>query len=68
MLAELAARGLGPALVPASVVAARADRLRAVALAGPPLRGRLALAWRAPAPGGPAARALVDHVRATAGP
>jgi DNA-binding transcriptional LysR family regulator len=64
MLAELAARGLGVALVPASVVAARPGRLRAVPVAGPQLRGRLALAWRPEGPGSPAAQALVAHARA----
>ncbi|MFD9961549.1 hypothetical protein [Amycolatopsis sp. NPDC058986] len=31
----------------------------------PALRGRIALAWRAAGPAGPAARALLDHLRAT---
>lgn len=68
-LAELAARGLGVAVVPQSVSRNRAD-LHPVALT-PELRGRLVLAWRAHGPVSPAARALIalarDHLRVGAG-
>lgn len=60
-LAELAARGLGVAIVPQSVARHRAG-LHAVALT-PALRGRLVLAWRASGPVSPAARALIGLAR-----
>src|SRR4029079_7487242 len=55
-LCELAERGLGVAIVPASVPRNR-DGLRALAIV-PQLRGRLVLAWRAGGPMSPAARVL----------
>lgn len=63
VLADLAARGLGLAVLPESLGAARAD-LHAAPIVEPELRGRLALAWRAEGPAGPAARALIEHARA----
>jgi DNA-binding transcriptional LysR family regulator len=60
-LADLAERGLGVAIVPASVPRGR-DGLHAVAIV-PELRGRLALAWRSGGPMSPAARALVERAR-----
>ncbi|HET6500587.1 MAG TPA: LysR substrate-binding domain-containing protein [Amycolatopsis sp.] len=63
VLAQLAMRGLGVAILPEEFVAARADRLRAVAFHRPRLRGRLVLAWRSGGPAGPAGRALVDRTR-----
>ena len=57
MLAELACRGLGPAILPSSLAAAYADRLHAITVPG--LRSYLAFAWRATGPSSPAARALV---------
>lgn len=60
-LAELAARGLGVAIVPSSVARHRPD-LHAVALT-PQVRGRLVLAWRASGPVSPAARALIGLAR-----
>jgi DNA-binding transcriptional LysR family regulator len=60
-LADLAARGLGVAIVPQSVARHRPD-LHAVALT-PQLRGRLVLAWRASGPVSPAARALIELAR-----
>jgi DNA-binding transcriptional LysR family regulator len=62
MLGELAVRGLGVALVPASVVPF-VDGLVAIALE-PALRGRVDLAWPSARPVGPAGRALIAHVRA----
>jgi DNA-binding transcriptional LysR family regulator len=61
MVAELAARGLGAAVLPESVAAARKD-LHALAIT-PALRSGLAFAWRAEAPPSPAARALVARAR-----
>ncbi|GAB3574212.1 hypothetical protein GCM10027445_34670 [Amycolatopsis endophytica] len=64
VLADLAARGLGVAILPESVPAARAD-LHPLAIIDPPLRGCLALAWRAEGPVSPAARVFLDRARAT---
>jgi DNA-binding transcriptional LysR family regulator len=60
-LADLAERGLGVAIVPASVPRGR-DQLHALAIV-PELRGRLVLAWRSGGPMSPAARVLVDKAR-----
>ena len=60
-LAELASRGLGVAIVPASVPRGRSD-LHAMDFV-PELRGRLVLAWRSHGPISPAARALIDRAR-----
>jgi DNA-binding transcriptional LysR family regulator len=60
-LADLAERGLGVAIVPASVPRGR-DGLRALAIV-PELRGRLVLAWRSGGPMSPAARVLVEKAR-----
>jgi DNA-binding transcriptional LysR family regulator len=64
MLARLAARGLGLAVLPESVADAHPDDLHPIAITRPALRGRLALAWRAGGPTSPAARALISHARA----
>ncbi|WP_030547823.1 LysR family transcriptional regulator [Streptomyces albus] len=63
VLAELAARGLGVAILPAVVAAARPERLAALPITRPGLRGRLVFAWRAGGPAGPAGRALVGRAR-----
>src|SRR3954468_13613016 len=60
-LADLAERGLGVAIVPASVPRGR-DQLHALAIV-PELRGRLVLAWRSGGPMSPAARVLVEKAR-----
>lgn len=62
MLAQLAARGLGVAIVPASVAQARED-LHPLTITRPALRGCLAFAWRTEGPISPAARALVAQAR-----
>lgn len=64
-LALLAARGLGVAILPASLAAARSGELHAIALTRPQPRGRIELAWRAEGPVSPAARALTAHARRT---
>lgn len=64
MLARLAARGLGLAFLPASAARAHGDGLHVITISDPPMRGRLALAWRAESPASPAARALIAHARA----
>jgi DNA-binding transcriptional LysR family regulator len=60
-LADLAERGLGVAIVPASVPRGRSG-LHAVTIV-PQLRGRLVLAWRSDGPMSPAARVLVNKAR-----
>ncbi|MGP4016445.1 LysR family transcriptional regulator [Saccharopolyspora sp. 5N708] len=60
--AQLAARGLGVAILPASALDARSD-LHRLTITQPALRGRLALAWRADGPISPAARALLERAR-----
>jgi len=62
VLAQLAARGLGVAIVPASVAQARED-LHPLTITRPALRGCLAFAWRTEGPISPAARALVAQAR-----
>jgi DNA-binding transcriptional LysR family regulator len=62
VLAQLAARGLGVAIVPASVARVRED-LHPLTITRPELRGRLAFAWRTEGPISPAARALVGRAR-----
>jgi DNA-binding transcriptional LysR family regulator len=65
MLVELAARGLGVAIVPASLAAARAAQVHSLTVSTPELRSRLELAWRAGGPISPAARALLAQARTT---
>ncbi|HEU5026220.1 MAG TPA: LysR family transcriptional regulator [Spirillospora sp.] len=64
VLAQLAAHGLGVAVLPESATAIRADELASMPIVRPRLRGRIALAWRAEGPRGPAARALIARARA----
>ncbi|MDQ0381703.1 LysR family transcriptional regulator [Amycolatopsis thermophila] len=66
VLADLAARGLGVAILPESVATARPD-LHPLPITDPPLRGCLALAWRAAGPVSPAARVFLDRARAALG-
>jgi DNA-binding transcriptional LysR family regulator len=63
VVAQLAARGLGIAILPESVAAAHAATLTTVAIAEPTPRGRIELAWRADGPISPAARALIALAR-----
>ncbi|MGW4483121.1 LysR family transcriptional regulator [Amycolatopsis sp. NPDC004368] len=62
VLAQLAMRGLGVAIVPESLARYYSTELHALQLR-PRLRGQLALAWRADGPSGPAARALIEFAR-----
>ena len=61
VVAELAAGGLGAALLPSSVIGA-VPGLRGLPL-DPAPRSSLALAWRRDGPSSPAGRALVEHAR-----
>ncbi|MFE9631887.1 LysR family transcriptional regulator [Streptomyces sp. NPDC006463] len=63
VLAQLAARGLGLAILPQPFARAHARQLRTVRIDSAHLRGRLALAWRAEGPASPAARAFLTHAR-----
>jgi DNA-binding transcriptional LysR family regulator len=64
VLARLAARGLGVAVLPAGEDEPAPDgRLRTLRIADPEMRGRLALAWQATGPSSPAARVLLDRLR-----
>jgi DNA-binding transcriptional LysR family regulator len=64
VLARLAARGLGVAVLPRTLAAAHAGQLHPIAIVRPALRSRVELAWRADGPASPAARALIRHARA----
>jgi DNA-binding transcriptional LysR family regulator len=63
VLGELAARGLGVAILPESAVAGAGPELRVLALTEPGTRARMGLAWRSDAPHSPAARAFLAHAR-----
>ncbi|NJQ01700.1 LysR family transcriptional regulator [Streptomyces zingiberis] len=74
VVAELAARGLGTAVLPGIYADTHASRLWTLPITtedGAELRGRLAFVWRAGGPTGPAGRALVrrarEHLRAGTG-
>ncbi|MGP9020293.1 LysR family transcriptional regulator [Streptomyces sp. BR1] len=64
VLAQLAGRGLGVAIIPASLARANAAVVRVVEIVGPRPYGCLALAWRTDGPTSPAAAALIAHARA----
>ncbi|MFD7165819.1 LysR family transcriptional regulator [Streptomyces violascens] len=70
LLARLAARGLGVAVLPAPPPGTEfAAGLRTLRIVEPEPRGRIALAWRTQGPAGPAGRALLARLRtALAGP
>jgi DNA-binding transcriptional LysR family regulator len=62
VLADLAALGLGVAILPASVASAR-DDVHPLRISQPQLCGRLVFAWPGTGATSPAARALVDRAR-----
>ncbi|POX38711.1 LysR family transcriptional regulator [Streptomyces sp. Ru73] len=64
VLAQLAVRGLGAAILPGAYAESLAGQLRTVRIDPPVLRGRLVFAWRADGPVSPAARALIGRARA----
>jgi DNA-binding transcriptional LysR family regulator len=63
MVAQLAGRGLGVAILPSSVVSGPAAHLHVLQIR-PQLRSRLELAWDPTAATDPAATALIEHARA----
>jgi DNA-binding transcriptional LysR family regulator len=64
VLARLAARGLGIAVLPAGEDEFPLDRqLRTLRIVRPEMRARIALAWQATGPSSPAARVLLDCLR-----
>ncbi|MFF9402232.1 LysR family transcriptional regulator [Streptomyces sp. NPDC014744] len=63
VLAQLAARGLGVAVLPADEESVPDGPLRTLRIVRPRLRGRVALAWQSTEPASPAARALLDRLR-----
>lgn len=63
VLAQLAVRGLGVAILPQSVAKAHAGQLHAIVITRPALRGRVALSWRGGGAISPAARGLIAHAR-----
>lgn len=67
VLARLASRGLGVAILPESHADYYDAELHAIALTNPVLRGSVDLAWRAEGPIGPAARELIGRARAALG-
>jgi DNA-binding transcriptional LysR family regulator len=67
VVARLAARGLGVAILPASAAQGSPGQLHAIAVTHPRLRARIVLAWRDGGPVSPAARALISHARAVLG-
>ncbi|MFI0975551.1 LysR family transcriptional regulator [Streptomyces sp. NPDC021093] len=64
MLAQLAGRGLGVAVIPASVARANATEVHLVDIVRPRVHCRLALAWRTEGPTSPAGAAFTAHARA----
>lgn len=63
VLAQLAGRGLGVALIPESLARANAATVRVVGIDRPRIHGSLALAWRTDGPTSPAGAALIAHAR-----
>jgi DNA-binding transcriptional LysR family regulator len=63
LAAQLAAQGLGVALLPAAVAADHRDEVQAAAIRGPSLVVRVALVWRSEGPIDPATRAFISHTR-----
>jgi DNA-binding transcriptional LysR family regulator len=63
VLTRLASQGLGIAILPAAEnVAPPPDRIREITITNPPMRARLALAWKADPPAGPTTTALINDI------
>ena len=67
VLADLAARGFGAAVVPRSITDARQEQLVAVPITRPALHGRIALAWHATDATSAAARELIRRAKTIPG-
>jgi DNA-binding transcriptional LysR family regulator len=67
MVVTMAAQGLGLAVIPESV-ASRPDAPAIVPIVNPAVRSRLELAWRQEPSANPAARVLIEQVRALRSP
>ncbi|MEV4177422.1 LysR family transcriptional regulator [Nonomuraea sp. NPDC049709] len=63
VLGQLAARGLGVAVLPDSAVAAAATELHVLAVTRPSMRGRMGVVWREGGQTSPAVRAFIEHAR-----
>ncbi len=63
MVAQLAGRGLGLAILPASAARAHEPALHVLSVGRPPVRSRLELAWHPATATSPAAAALIEHAR-----
>ena len=61
LLAQLAASGLGAAVLPASAADSHPAPLHVLALTSPRIHGRIALAWRTGHPASPATRVFLNH-------
>ncbi|WP_018684998.1 LysR family transcriptional regulator [Actinokineospora enzanensis] len=64
VLAKLATRGMGVAVIPRLIADRHTPAVHVVTLTHPVPRGRVELAWRAGGPLSPPARALAERVRA----
>ncbi len=65
ILGQLAARGLGVAILPLSFTDAYPNLLHPLTITHPRIRAHIELAWRAEGPTSPPARALITHARDT---
>jgi DNA-binding transcriptional LysR family regulator len=63
MVAQLACRGLGLAILPASAAQSHQPALHLLRIGRPQLRSRLELVWDSAAATSPAAHALIEHAR-----
>lgn len=63
LLAQLAGKGLGAAILPRSTAIAHSDALHVLRLTRPQLQGRIALAWRTDQPASPATRSFLAHTQ-----
>ena len=62
-IANLAARGLGVAILPESTIASMPGALQPLTITRPHLRSRIELVWRPDEPTSPAARVLIERAR-----
>lgn len=63
VLTRLASQRLGIAILPTTEnVTTPTDHIREITITNPPMRARLALAWKQHPPAGPATTALIQHI------